>query len=229
MSEQLVLDLPHRPALEADDFLVSGCNAAAVRLIDAWPDWPGGVQVICGPAGSGKSHLANVWCLKSGATRLAPESLARRSPGVLPAVEAFVIEDLDRVAIDEHAMFHLLNSLREEGVSALLTARTPPASWQVHLPDLESRLRSIPVVTIGAPDDDLLQAVLLKQFTDRQLNPEPHVIAFLVTRMERSMEAVRHLVAALDRAALAAGRKITRPMAAEVLEELAAASGSDAV
>lgn len=226
MSEQLVLDLPHRPALEADDFLVSTCNAAAVRLIDAWPDWPGEVQVICGPAGCGKSHLANVWRLKSGAARLAPERLA--GPAVLPAVEAFVIEDLDRVSTDEHAVFHLLNSLREEGVSALLTARTPPAGWRVRLPDLVSRLRSIPVVTIGPPDDDLLQAVLLKQFADRQLNPEPHVIAFLATRMERSMDAVRHLVAALDRAALAAGRKITRPMAADVLQELASANDSDA-
>jgi chromosomal replication initiation ATPase DnaA len=37
---QLTLDLPHRTALDAEDFLVSDCNRAAVKLIDAWPEWP---------------------------------------------------------------------------------------------------------------------------------------------------------------------------------------------
>ncbi len=227
MSEQLAFDLPHRPALEADDFLVSACNEAAVRLIDAWPDWPGEVQVICGPAGRGKSHLANVWLLKSGATRLAPQDLAGLGPEALRPVKAVVIEDLDRLEADERALFHLFNLLREAGLSALLTARTSPASWEVRLPDLKSRLRSIPVVCIGPPDDGLLQAVLLKQFADRQLNPDPQVIAYLAMRMERSMDAVRDLVAALDLAALAAGRKITRQMAARVLQELSASGASE--
>lgn len=222
MSEQLVFDLPHRPALGADDFFVSDCNEAAVRLVDAWPDWPGAVQVICGPSGCGKSHLANVWLLKSNAIRLESGDLAGLGPEVLDPVGAVVVEDLDRVPADEQALFHLLNLLREGDLSALFTARSSPAGWPVRLPDLESRLRSLPVVSIGAPDDGLLRAVILKQFTDRQLNPDPHVIAYLATRMERSMDAVRELVAALDRAALASGRKITRPMAARVLRQLSA-------
>ncbi len=114
-------------------------------------------------------------------------------------------------------LFHLLNLASEQGVSVLMTARTKPAQWRVQLPDLTSRLRSLPVATIGPPDDNLLRAVLLKQFLDRQLNVEPNVIAFLAKRMERSMDAVRRLVVTLDREALAKGRRITRQFAAEVL------------
>lgn len=221
MSEQLVFDLPHRPALEADDFLVSDCNAAAVRLIDDWPRWPAPIHALAGPEGSGKTHLANVWRLKTGARPLGDGELSQ--PGVLDLgeVRAILLEDLDRDGWDEKALFHLINLCAEAGVSALMTARTPPARWQVALPDLASRLRSVPVVSIGAPDDALLKAVLLKQFADRQLDVTPPVIAFLAARMERSMEGARRLVAALDRAALARGRRITRPLAAQVLEDTA--------
>lgn len=227
MSEQLVFDLPHRPALEADDFLVSDCNAEAVQLVDAWPDWTAPVKLIVGPAGCGKSHLANVWLLRSGARRLAPSALDAFDASGLGAAKAVLLEDLDRADYTDQALFHFLNSAKERGVDVLVTARARPAYWQRTLPDLVSRLRSLPVVTIGGPDDALLRAVLLKQFTDRQLDIEPSVIAYLATRMERSMSAVRRLVDAVDRAALAAGRKITRQFAGEVLAGLAPGKGSD--
>ena len=102
----------------------------------------------------------------------------------------------------------------------LLTARTAPARWNVELPDLISRLRATPVAKIGAPDDMLLGAVLLKHFADRQLNISPAVLKFLLKRMIRSMDAARELVIALDRAALSTGKKITRQFAGDVLEQV---------
>lgn len=219
MSEQLVFELPHRPALGADDFLVSDCNATAVRLIDAWPDWTSPAHVIVGPAGSGKSHLANVWRLESGARLLPPAALVGTGPEPVAGERALVLEDAERAGAPDSALFHLLNQCRENGVSLLMTARTPPRDWPAALPDLASRLRSLPAVTIGAPDDDLLRAVLVKHFADRQLDVAPRVITYLAARMERSMEAAARLAAALDRAALASGRKITRRLAGEVLAE----------
>jgi len=215
--EQLVFELPHRAALEDVDFLVSACNQEAVRLIDSWPDWPNRVHVITGPAGCGKSHLGNVWLLKSSGMRLASADLNDRNLDRMESGGAVLIEDLDRGPIDETGLFHMLNLAVERGVSLLMTARKEPALWRVELPDLTSRLRSLPVTTIGPPDDHLLSAVLLKQFLDRQLNVEPNVITFLAKRMERSMEAVRRLVVTLDREALAKGRRITRQFAGEVL------------
>lgn len=228
MGEQLVFELPHRPALGADDFLVSECNAMAVRLVDVWPDWPSRTHAIVGPAGAGKTHLAHVWSLKSGAVRLRPDAAGVFHLEALGSARAAIIEDLDRIASDEASLFHLLNTAGERRVSLLLTGREPPAQWRFVLPDLASRLRAVPVVAIGRPDDGLLKAVLLKQFADRQLEVDPSVIAFLANRMERSMEAARQLVALMDRRALGARRRITRPFASEILEEWQADHADDA-
>ncbi len=220
MSEQLVLDLPYRPALGADDFLVSSCNAAAVDLIDAWPEWPHHIHLIEGPSGCGKSHLANVWRHKSGAQIVDVLQLSARKVAELDFEGGVILEDLDRTAFDEQSLFHLLNLSRERGFCILVTARVPPGRWSVQLPDLISRLRALPVSTIGGPDDALLSAVLLKHFSDRQLNVEPQVLKFMTTRMVRSMEAAHDLAAAIDHAALSTGRKITRQFAGEILERL---------
>jgi len=218
---QLPLDLGHRPALGREDFLVADCNAAAVAWIDRWPDWPGGGLALHGPAGCGKSHLAEVWRGRSGAIRLDAGLLAAAEPPqLLGSARACVIDGLyDSAAAqpDERRLLHLYNLLRERGGQVLFVARAAPARWPVTLPDLKSRLGALPAVEIGPPDDTLLAAVLVKLFVDRQLAVGADVIDYLARRMERSFEAARRLVGALDREALAAHRRIALPLAREVL------------
>ena len=220
MSEprQLVLDLPHRPALAAEDYLVSSANAAAVALVDRWPDWPQSSALVVGPARSGKSHLANVWRLRSGAeATLAAATLAESAVVILHRSKALVIEDLDRGIADERALFYLLNMAREHRYHLLLTSSRAPGDLSVALPDLRSRLRALPVVHIETPDAELLKAVLVKLFNDRQLAVEPHVIAHIALHMERSMAAAASLVDEIDRRSLATHRKVTRSLAAEAM------------
>jgi chromosomal replication initiation ATPase DnaA len=217
---QLVLDLAHRQALGEEDFLVSSSNAAAVELIDRWPAWPNPVCVVLGPQGSGKSHLANVWRLRSSAGLLATSALDEPAVAALPEGGALALEDLDREPLDERALFHLINRARESRLSVLLTSRLAPGDLELAVPDLRSRLRALPVVEVHAPDEALLKAVLVKLFADRQLNVDPAVIEFVSVRMERSMAAATRVVAAVDRLALATHRKVTRPLAAEALATL---------
>jgi chromosomal replication initiation ATPase DnaA len=202
--DQLTLDLGHRPALGREDFLVAPCNADAVAWIDRWPDWPGPALVIHGPAGCGKSHLAQVWRARSGTSA------------------GSVVEDADRPD-DDVALFHRFNRHAEEGGHMLLTARTPPARWPNRLPDLVSRLVAAPTVAIGPPDETLIAQVVVKLFADRQLDIGPDVVAYLATHMERSFESARNLVAAADTAALAAKRAVTVPLVRTVLAEMVAA------
>ena len=215
---QLILDLPHRAALGAEDFLVSGCNLAAVRLIDAWPAWQEPVQLLTGPAASGKTHLARVWQALSGACSINPDNLGVDFIDAMGSGTPLVVEDADRAAYDEQALFHLLNLAREKQLSVLLTARGSPATWQVALPDLLSRLNGVPVVAIGAPDEDLIRTVLLKHFADRQLDIDPKVLTYLALHVDRSLAAAGAAVAAIDRAALATGRKISRQLVIETLQ-----------
>lgn len=212
---QLVLDLPHRPALEAEDFLVSAANRGAADVVDRWPDWPLASLMVVAPAGAGKTHLANVWRLKSAAARLSAASLGEDD--VAKADGALLVEDLHAGIGNERALFHLLNLVRERRLTMLLTSRVPPGELAVRLPDLRSRLRALPVVTIAPPDGALLSAVLVKHFADRQLAVAPHVVSHIARRMEQSMDAARRIVAEIDRAALASHRKVTRALANEVL------------
>ncbi len=220
MATQLPLVLGHRQALGREDFLVADCNAAAVAWIDRWPDWPGGGLAIHGPAGSGKSHLAEVWRARSGAVRITAQALAvAEPPRLLGGARACVIDGLHdgAVRLDERRLLHLYNLLREGGGHLLLAATSAPARWPVALPDLKSRLGALPAVEIGSPDDTLLAAVLVKLFADRQLSVGTEVVAYLAPRMERSFAAARRIVEALDREALAAQRRVALPLAREVL------------
>jgi chromosomal replication initiation ATPase DnaA len=128
-----------------------------------------------------------------------------------------VVEDAD--GFEDAALLHLLNALTEKGGHALLTARTPPARWNVRLPDLRSRLRAIPAVAIAAPGDESLAAILVKLFDDRQLRVEQPVIDWLVAHIERSFEGARRAVDALDAASLEKRREITVALAREILVE----------
>ena len=217
---QLVFDLAHRQALGAEDFLVSRSNDAAVEMIDRWPNWPHPASLVAGPQGSGKSHLANVWRLRSGAGTVTAARLDDAAVAALEPGAALVVEDLDRGIADEKALFHLLNRARESKLSLLLTSRIPPGEQEFRVPDLRSRLRALPMVEVQPPDEALLKAVLVKLFTDRQLTVEPLVIDYLAVRMERSMAAASRIVAVVDRLALATHRKLTRPLAAEALASL---------
>jgi chromosomal replication initiation ATPase DnaA len=212
---QLTLDLAHRPALGAEDFLVSRSNQAACDVIDRWPDWPSRSVLVVAPPGAGKTHLANVWRLRSGAAAFAAAALSEED--VTRARSALLIEDLHAGIGNERALFHLLNLVREHKLSMLLTSRLAPGEMEVALPDLRSRLRALPVVTIDPPDEALLKAVLVKHFADRQLTVEPHVISYIALHMDQSMEAAAAIVADIDRRALASHRKVTRALAAEIL------------
>ncbi len=215
--EQLVFDLPHRPALALEDFLVSASNDAAVALIDTWPQWTARAAIVVGPEGSGKSHLANVWRLKSGAQSWPAATLSEDAVACLETHGAIAVEDVDRGIADERIFFHLLNLVREKSYALLATSRLAAGDLPVDLPDLRSRLRALPMVRIEAPDDAILKAVLVKLFADRQLAVEPHVIAHLALHADRSFEAAQSLVEACDKLALSRQRRVTRAIASEAL------------
>lgn len=218
--EQLVLDLPHRTASEAEDFLVSDANAAAIAIVDRWPDWPHWAVVVAGPEGSGKSHLVNVWRSRSGAAAVEAQTFGEAAVAQLTDLRALAVENLEAGVGDERALFHALNLAREHKFSILLTSRRAPGDLAIALPDLRSRLRALPLVAIEPPDQHLLQGMLVKLFADRQLAIEPQLIVHLVRHMERSAGAAQRLVAEIDRRALIAHRKVTRALATEALASL---------
>jgi len=192
-----------------------------LNAIDRWPDWPGRMLLLAGPVGSGKSHLAALWAKTAGATIVHGENLGAESAQASVQGSALLIEDADRVGDAEERLFHLINSALQSEAWVLLTARQGPDAWGLKIPDLLSRLRLAPVVRLDGPEIELTEAVLFKLFSDRQVQVEPHVIAYIARRIERSLGAARRVVAVLDREALAKGRRVTRAMASELVREIA--------
>jgi chromosomal replication initiation ATPase DnaA len=221
-SLQLVLSLPHAESFAREDFIAGPSNAAALSLVDRWPDWPDRVEALVGPEGSGKSHLASIWAEKTGARILSGRALDGASLIDALSTGALVIENLAPEQIDEVALFHLLNLVREERAHLLITSRSLPVAWPIALRDLMSRLRALPVVTVTPPDDALLQALMMKLAADRQIDLDPAVMSYLVQRLERSFGAVRAAIVALDREALRQKRPISRTLAAELFRDNAA-------
>jgi len=219
-SPQLTLELAPEPGFERENFVVSGSNEQAYAMIERWPDWPDPMLLILGPPGAGKSHLGAIWASIAKAGVQSAAALAAANIEALAAAGPLLLEDADAIGEAETQLFHLINLMRENGVALVITAKAPPDAWGLRTADLLSRLRLAPTVAIGPPDDALMRAVLVKLLIDRQLVIDTSVVGYIALRLERSLDAARTFIDALDREALARQCRISRAIAADVLASL---------
>lgn len=225
---QIAFNFAPHPYLGREDFMVSSCNAEAVQMIDSWPDWPFFAICLYGPSGCGKTHLSRIFSDKV--------SVITRYPYKIPCLKAqkitlespfelfkqhrcLVIEDLDE-HINQEALFHLYNLYRNEGGNILFTAQQAPARIKFTLPDLQSRLNIVPAVQIGEPDDEMLSALILKLFSDRQLTVSPEIITYMLNNMQRSFSYCNKLIEEIDNISLARKRAISINIVKEALQTL---------
>lgn len=216
---QTVFELPPRTSYLAEDFVVTDSNALAHKQITEFAGQPSNVMLLLGPEASGKTHLAHIWAEQQGAVFIAADALsAEDSSEYFAQHSAVVVEDIERCPKD--ALFHFAQHLKlSPEHKALLSSSKNLAQLWVESPDIHSRLKSWPVALLEEPDDTLLEALLIKGFSDRQLRVDPALITYLLPRIERSCVAVYQLLHQLDHAALQEKRPITLPLARSVLEK----------
>jgi chromosomal replication initiation ATPase DnaA len=211
------LPFPVTPSYRREDFIPSASNAEARAWVERWPEWGDALLNLHGAAGSGKTHLGQIWRARSGAGFLDSTQIGVVPPRTLLAEHASWMVDSVQNITDETAWFHLLNTAREEKKFLLILGRVPLSRIPVRLPDLASRLSALPAVALHAPDDALLAAVLAKHFADMQLNVAPEVTAYLLRRMERSFATAATLAHRLNHLSLMEKKNITLHLARKIL------------
>lgn len=204
----LLRDLPETE----QGFVVSACNRAAHDLISRWPNGVGGVLCLCGPAGSGKSHLARVWTERVGAFPILGVEAALADPLELEG-RPLTLDQAEEA--DDETLFHLINLALSGGGAMLMVSRAAPVAWKAELPDLRSRLGATLTVALEEPDEVVIAAVLRARFAERGLRAPDEVVDYLTLRIPRSAAAAAAVVDRLDQM----NRPLNRLTAKAVLDE----------
>lgn len=213
---QISLQFNNQPDFSRDNFFISKSNAEAISIIEKWPNWPSHCLIIYGQAHCGKTHLAHIWQKLSGAVFLNDFS-NDFSLENLSSEKNYILENIEQLK-NEEKLLHLFNQIKNAGNYLLLTSGQVPSKLDIRLPDLKSRLNGSIAIAVHEPDDELLETVIMKHFSDRQLRINKNVLSYLVPRMERSFNAAAKLVERIDNLAMKEKRNITIPFVKSIIE-----------
>lgn len=188
-----------------------------------------GTAWVCGPHGTGKSHLLQAACVQASETMRAGYfplgQLRSLGPEVLEGaaqLDCLCLDDIDGVIgqLDwEHALFGIFREIDERGARLIVSAGRPPSLMQWALPDLGSRFTAAMVFQLRALDEEEQQEALRLRAHTRGFELPDETSRWLQRRFPRDMRALYELLDTLDEAALVAQRRLTVPFIRSVLRE----------
>jgi len=217
MNDQLILKFPEHKAYKKEDFYVSPSNQEAYDFINSWPKWIKRTINIFGPSGSGKSHLASILKNKTSCIQVNSNELDEKIFLNFKTKEALIIENLDE-KISEELLFSLWNIALQDNKYFLINSIKPINSYQFKLPDLMSRAKSSLIIGINLPSDDLISAIIAKNFSDKQIKVEKKHIDYIIKRIDRSYEKISQFILTLDKYSLKKGSPFGLKLIKEVLK-----------
>jgi chromosomal replication initiation ATPase DnaA len=220
MSNQLSFSLTKKETLDRDNYFVSQANRGAVSLIEDWINWPSQKLILVGSEGSGKTHLGHLWAGEVGATIISATTLMEQQISELSKAPVLVedINEIQRNQPVEIVLFHLHNLLHSEGHSLLMTSQILPGRLRFSLEDLQSWIEASTIAKLHPVDDDLLGAILIKMFADRQIYFSDKLLTYVLSRVERSYTAAKLFVEEVDSKAMAESRVIGKKLVRDILE-----------
>ncbi|QWT18648.1 DnaA regulatory inactivator Hda [Bacillus sp. NP157] len=222
MTSQLPLAL-RWPRGQRFEHFHAGENAATVEAVRAAADDAAAPWVfIAGPLGSGRTHLLIAACqaaIDAGrSAQYLPLAGLRgtRAAAIrgMAGSDLLAIDDLDSIGGDpdsEHALFDTFNSYKAEGCTLLFAANVAPVALDLGLPDLRSRLGSLTQAVLKPLADGERRQVLREQAASRGIELDEPVLDWLFAHHARDLGALLDLLDTLDRATLAAQRRVTIP------------------
>ena len=217
MNDQLVLKFPEHRAYKREDFYVSPSNQEAYDFINSWPKWIKRIVNIFGPPGSGKSHLSSILKNKNSCLKINSSELNEKIFYKFKTKEVLIIENLNE-KISEELLFSLWNVALQDNKYFLINSIKPISSYKFKLPDLISRVKSCLIIGINLPSDDLISAIITKNFSDKQILVEKKHIDYILKRIDRSYEKISQFILTLDKYSLKKGTPFSLKLIKEVLK-----------
>ena len=217
MSDQLILKFPEHRAYKKEDFYVSPSNQEAYDFINNWPKWIKRIVNIFGPSGSGKSHLSSILKTKTKCLEILANELNEDIIFEFKTKEVLIIENFNE-KIPEELLFSLWNIALQDNKYFLINSIKPISSFKFKLPDLTSRVKSSLNIGIKLPSDDLISAIIAKNFSDKQIMVEEKHIDYIIKRIDRSYEKISQFILTLDRYSLKKGSPFGLKLIKEVLK-----------
>ena len=218
MSElnQLLLDFDYKTNFNEHDFYLSKSNSNAFNLINRWPDWDKKILNISGEKFSGKSHLANIFKLKSKAFLIKGNEIDNSIFKSLKLHESIIIDNFEECN-EEEILYSIFNLIDQDSKYLLINSLKPINEMKFELPDLTSRSKNCLYAIIENPDDELLFAIILKNFSDRQIKIEKKIINFIISRIDRSYRKIDEFIYKIDELSLKKKKPINLKTIKEIL------------
>ena len=218
MSElnQLLLNFNHKKSFNNHDYYVSESNFYAFNIIDKWPKWEKKILNICGEKFSGKTHLANIFKYKSKALLVNSNKINDDTFKSIKLFENIIIDNFEN-NIDEKIIYSIFNLIDQDNKYLLVNSYIPINEMKFKLPDMISRSKNCLIAKIENPDDDLIFAIILKNFSDRQITLEKKIIEFIINRIDRSYSKIYEFIYKIDELSLKKKKPINLKTIREIL------------
>ena len=218
MSElnQLLLSLDHKKSFNEHDYYVSKSNYYAYSLINKWPKWEKKILNICGEKFSGKTHLSNIFKSKTNALFIKANEINDEIFKKIKLHENIIIDDFDK-KYDEKITYSIFNLIDQDNKYMVINSIIPINEIQFKLPDMLSRSKNCLSAKIENPDDDLIFAIILKNFSDRQIKVEKRIIEFIISRIDRSYSKIYEFIYKIDELSLKKKKPINFKTIKEIL------------
>jgi len=216
---QLTLKFPFKTNYFKEDFYVSKNNFSAYKLIESWPKWSGKFINIFGPSGCGKTHLANIFQKKIDSFYVKAHELSDNSLPLIKLKECLIIEDY-KDNIEEKLFYSVLNQSYQLNQYVIVNSLETIKFSAVKLKDLRSRLNNFIDIGIELPTDDLIRAILTKNFSDKQVRLEAKLLEYILKNIHRSYDDIFNLIDKVDSLSLSTGKSININLIKKVLNKL---------
>jgi chromosomal replication initiation ATPase DnaA len=223
---QFPLEFSEYTSFAKDDFIISDANSNAFNYIQNWITEEQAYNkflILYGPKNSGKTHLTHIFSNATEAKFIKTKDLFTKHPSEIVLDKNFLIlEDLETLSDCETIIFHLLNEIAAHSCRILITSQVSPSALLFKLPDLKSRIKALPFVSINQPDDRLIRTLLTKRFADKQIRVSSEIINYLATHIERSFIEINNVINYIDKKSIIEKRNITLSLVKEVLNYIEA-------